>query len=85
MQPWQQLSSQIITPMYISEMLIPTIIHYGLRSQDDSILVVPRTKRKILGDVAKLCNSLPKDVRSGNDDGVFKSKLKIHYFNVAYN
>ena len=31
---------------YISETLIPRIIHYGLRSHDDLTLVVPRTKRK---------------------------------------
>ena len=36
-------------PEYISEMLIPRIIHYGLRSQDDLTLVVPRTKRTTLG------------------------------------
>ena len=39
-------------PEYISEMLIPRIIHYGLRSQDDLTLVVPRTKTKTLGDRA---------------------------------
>ena len=76
---------------YIFEMLIPIIIHYGLRSQDDLTLVVPRTKRKTLGDrtfrvaAPKLWNSLPKDVRSCNDVGVFKSKLKTHYFGVACN
>jgi hypothetical protein len=39
-------------PEYISEMLIPRIIHYGLRSHDDLTLVVPRKKRKTLGDQA---------------------------------
>ena len=78
-------------PEYISEMLIPRIIHYGLRSQDDLTLVVPRRKRKTLVDRAfraaapTLWNSLPKDVRSSNDDGVFKRKLKTHYCGVAYN
>jgi len=78
-------------PEYISEMLIPRIIHYGLRSQDDLTLVVPRTKRKTLGDrafreaVPKLWNSLPKDVRSCSDVAVLKTKLKTHYFSVAYN
>ena len=51
----------------LSEMLIPRIIHYGLRSQDD------------LSGCKKLWNSLPKDVCSCNDVGVFKSKLKTHY------
>ena len=65
-------------PEYLSEMLIPSIIHYGLRSQDDLILVVPRTKRKTLADRAFrvaariLWNSLPKDVRSCNDVGVLR-------------
>ena len=72
-------------------MLIPRISHYGLRSQDDIKLVVPRTKKKTLGDCAfraaapKLWNSLPKDVHSCNDVGILKSKLKTHYFGVAYN
>ena len=39
-------------PEYISKMLIPRIIHYGLRSQDYLTLVVPRAKRKTLGDRA---------------------------------
>ena len=78
-------------PEYISEMLIPRIIQYGLTSQDDLTLVVPRTKRNTLGDRAfraaapTLWNLLPKDVRSCNDVGVFKNKLKTHYFGVAYN
>ena len=72
-------------------MLIPRIIHYGSRSQDDLTLVVPKTMWNNLGDRAfrvaasKLWNSLPKDVRSCNDVGVLKSKLKTRYFGVAYN
>ena len=75
----------------MSEMLILRSIHYGLRSQDDLKLDVPRTKRKTLGDLAfkvaapKLWNSLPKDVRSCNNVSIFKSKLKTHYFIIAYN
>ena len=65
-------------PEYISETLIPIIIHYGLRRQDNLTLVMPRTKRKTLGvwafkvAVPKLWNLLPKDVRSCNDVGVLK-------------
>ena len=72
-------------------MQIPRIIHCGLRSQGDLTLVVPRTKRTTLGarafrEAARILqNLLPKDVRSCNDVGVFKSKLKTHYFDVAYN
>ena len=39
-------------PEYMSEMLTHRSIHYGLRSQDDLKLDVPRTKRKTLGDRA---------------------------------
>ena len=52
---------------------------------------MPRTNSTTLGDRAfrvaapKLWNSLPKDVPSYNDVGVFKSKVKTHYFGVAYN
>ena len=78
-------------PEYICEMLIPRIIHYGLRSQDDLKLVMPRTKKKTLGDRAfrvaapKLWNSLSKDMCSCNDVRILKNKLKTHYFGVAYN
>ena len=53
-------------PEYISEMLIPRIIHYGLRLQDDLTLAVPRTKRNILRDqtfrvaAPKMWNHYPK-------------------------
>ena len=33
-------------------MMIPRTIHYGLRSQDDRTLVMPRTKKNTLGDRA---------------------------------
>ena len=33
----------------------------------------------------KLWNSLPEDTHSSNDVSVLKSKLKTHYFNIAYN
>jgi hypothetical protein len=72
-------------------MLIPIIIHYGLRRQDNLTLVMPKTKRETLGDrafreaVPTLWNSLPKDVRSCSDVAVLKTKLKTHYFSVAYN
>ena len=79
-------------PEYMSEMLTPRSIHYGLRSQDDLKLDVPRTKRKTLGDRAfkvaapKLWNSLSKDVRSCNNVSIFKSKLKtileLHTINL---
>ena len=73
------------------EMLTPRTIHYGLRCQDDLKLYVLRTKKKTLGDRAfkvaalKLWNSLPKDVRGCNNVRFFKSKLKTHYFKIAYN
>ena len=78
-------------PECIYEMLIPRIINYRLRSQDDLTLVAPRTKRKTLGGRAygmtapTVWNSLPKDVRSCNDVTVFKSKLKTNNFGVGYN
>ena len=78
-------------PEYMLERLTPRSTHCGLRSQDDLKLDVPRTKRKTLGDRAfkvaasKLWNSLPKDVRSCNNASIFKSKLKTHYFRIAYN
>ena len=76
---------------YMSEMLTPRSIHYGLRSKDDLKLHVPRTKRKTLKDRAfkfaapKLWNYLPKDVRSCNNVSIFKSKLKTQFFRSAYN
>ena len=72
-------------PEYISEMLIPRMIHYELKSQDDIKLVVPRTKKNTLEDRAfgvaapKLWNSLSKDMRNCNDVRVFK-KIKDSLF-----
>ena len=58
---------------------------------------IPQTKRKTIdksensGDrtfkvaAPKLRNSLPEDMHSSNDVSVFKSKLKTHYFSIAFN
>ena len=72
----------------MSEMLTPRRIHYGLRSQDDLKLDVPKTKRKTLGyrafkvSAPKLWNSLPKDVSICNNFSISKSKLKTHYLEL---
>ncbi|KAF7650338.1 hypothetical protein LDENG_00127510, partial [Lucifuga dentata] len=63
----------------------------SLRSADQLTLVVPKTKLKTRGDRAfsaaapKLWNELPPHVRSAPTLPVFKSRLKTHFYSLAFN
>lgn len=75
-------------PQYIRDML--NVRCSGLRSSDTLTLVVPRTKCATLGDRAfavagpREWNALPSHLRSVNNIGAFKSKLKTYYFTLAF-
>ena len=62
----------------------------GLRSDDQRLLIVPRTSLKFYGDRAlsvagpKLWNALPRELRFCESLDSFKSKLKTHLFNEAF-
>ena len=78
-------------PENMSEMLTPRSTDYGIRSQDDLTLDVPRTKKENTGRSCfySCCTETvelpPKDVRSCDNVSIFKSKLKTQYFRIAYN
>ena len=77
-------------PSYIKDMLTIASPDYSLRSTDALTLVIPKTKRKTLGDRAfqsaapRQWNSLPCHLRNISDLTVFKKQLKTHLFTLAY-
>lgn len=79
-----------LAPQYLSELLIPYIPARNLRSADASLLVVPVTYLKTMGDRAfssvapKLWNSLPSEIRNAPSLKMFKSSLKTYYFKEAF-
>ena len=79
-----------MAPLYLSELLHRYIPTRSLRSADQSLLVVPKTKLKTRGDRAfeaaapKLWNSLPPHVRAAQTLEVFKSLLKTYLFSLAF-
>ena len=63
----------------------------GLRSQDDTTRLVPKTSKKtfaarsfsVLGP--ELWNKLPSTIREIDNYARFKKELKTHLFKIAYN
>ena len=78
-------------PSYISELLPPHSTTRSLRSQDQLLLAVPRTRLKTRGDRAfsvaapKLWNTLPPHIKSSPTITSFKSNLKTYFFSIAFN
>ena len=78
-------------PEYLAELLTLYQPTRTLRSADRQMLTVPKTRLKTYGDRAfaksapMLWNALPIDVKSASSLSAFKSALKRHLFNVAYN
>lgn len=79
-----------LAPSYLSELLHPYKPSRSLRSADQLLLTVSKTKRKLRGDCAfsvaapKLWNNLPHDIRQASSLSVFKSLLKTHLFSLAF-
>ncbi|XP_042341014.1 uncharacterized protein LOC121942011 [Plectropomus leopardus] len=79
-----------LAPPYLSELLQPYTPLRSLRSADQLLLSVPKTKRKLRGDRAfavaapKLWNDLPLHIRQASSLSVFKSHLKTHLFSLAF-
>ena len=77
-------------PAYICDLLHPYVAGRSLRSSDQNLLVVPRTRLKTKGDRAfevvapRLWNSLPPDLRSEVSVDTFKKRLKTHLFKLAF-
>ena len=78
-------------PAYITALINPHKPSRSLRSENANLLTVPRTITKTYGDrrfgaaAPKLWNNLPSPIRSATTVHRFKTLLKTHLFNIAYN
>ena len=79
-------------PQYIQEYLqLHSISGHHPRTCDQGLLKIPRTTFKTFGDRAfarsgpLLWKKLPLEIRNSQSVTIFKSKLKIHLFKLAYN
>ncbi len=78
-----------LAPSYLSDLLYPYNPTRNLRSGDQRLLSVPRSRLKYRGDRAfavagpRLWNSLPAYIRSAQSLTVFKSSLKTYLFSLA--
>ena len=80
-----------MAPLYITELLSYRTCSRKLRSTDQKLLAVPKSRLKTYGDRAfsvaapKLWNELPLDLRSLETINLFKKHLKTDLFKKAYN
>ncbi len=80
-----------LAPQYLPELLIPYTPTRDLRLSETGLLTVPLTRLRLMGDRAfsslapKLWNSLPIEIRQAKTLSTFKSRLKTHFFRVAFN
>ena len=80
-----------LAPRYVSELLHPYAPARGLRSADQLLLEVPRSKRKLRGDRAfsvaapNLWNNLPLHIRQASSLSIFKTSLKTYFYSLAFN
>lgn len=79
-----------LAPPYLSELLHSYKPIRSFRSDDQLLLTVPKTKRKLRGDRAfaasapKLWNDLPLHVKQASSLFVFKTLLKTYLFSLAF-
>ncbi len=79
-----------LAPPYLSELLHPYAPARCLRSADQLLLEVPRSKRTLRGDRAfsvaapKMWNDLPLHIRQASSLSVFKTNLKTHFYSLAF-
>ncbi len=78
-------------PPYLSDLLTPLHVGcYSLRSNEQNLLIVPKTMRKTFGDRAFakagpfLWNELPTDIREVSTVETFKNRLKTFLFKKAF-
>ena len=80
-----------MAPLYITELLSHRTCSRSLRSTDQKLLAVPKSRLKTYGDRAfsvaapKLWNELPLDLRSLDTINLFKKHLKTDLFKKGYN
>ncbi len=79
-----------MAPSYISDLLIEHNVTRSLRSSNQRLLFIPKTRRKCRGDHAfattapRLWNDLPLFIRMASSVAIFKSKLKTYLFDKAF-
>ena len=79
------------TPAYLASLITPYVPSRALRSAGQTLLTVPRYNLERYGRRSFACagptlwNALPEDIRVIANINAFKSKLKTHYFKVAFN
>ncbi len=77
-------------PDYICDLIKPYTAPRSLRSSDQLLLSVPRSRCKTKGDRAfsvvgpKLQNSLPLNIRAPPSLDAFKSSLKTYFYSLAF-
>ena len=76
-------------PSYLHQYLIPQTHYSSTRSSQTSALFIPRTrtstgKRAFSVAAPRIWNSLPAAVRTTTSVSSFRSKLKIHFFKIAF-
>ena len=85
---WKSLHGQ--APAYIDELLTPYVPTRELRSSSQNNLVIPKCnnnygRRAFATAAPVLWNSLPATFKDTDSYVTFKSKLKTHLFQIAYN
>ncbi len=79
-----------LAPSYLSELLHVYVRTRSLRSSASVTLVVPSVRLTTMGSRAFSCialtiwNTLPQDIRNSLSLSIFKSRLKTHFFRLAY-
>ncbi len=79
-----------LAPQYLSELLSHYSPSRPLRSQNSGCLIIPRISKSTAGGrsfsclAPKLWNNLPNTVREADTLCQFKSRLKTHFFYLAY-
>ena len=79
-----------LAPAYLTDLLNTYVPHRLLRSVDQQLLVVPRSRLALRADRAfsvaapKRWNSLPLQIRLATSLPAFKSGLKTHLFTLAF-
>ncbi len=77
-------------PDYVCDLIKPYTASRSLRSSDQLLLSVPRSRCKTKGDRAfsvvapKLWNSLPLNIRASPSLDAFKSSLKTYLYSLAF-
>ncbi len=79
-----------LAPPYLADLLKSYIPTRSLRSAEKGLLCAPKSRTKTFGERSFICaaplhyNALPLDIRQAKTLDSFKSRLKTHFFRLAY-